>query len=232
MTDAGARRSVFWPTLLAGLGLAVLLGLGTWQLQRLAWKEALIAEIVARRAAEPLASLPRTMDPALEFRRASLAGRFLHDKEMRLQSRTRAGRPGVELVTPLALADGSVVLVNRGWVPTEKAAPEARPETRTEGEVRVDGLVRVGERLGWATPANRPNDGLWFAADPAAIAAFAGLDAVPYLVVMEGEGAALPRPRAPAALPPNDHLSYAVTWYALAGALAVVYVLAIRRMRR
>ena len=232
MSDAGARRSVFWPTLLAGLGLAVLLGLGTWQLQRLAWKEALIAEIVARRAAEPLASLPRAVDPALEFRRVSLAGRFLHDKEIRLQSRTRAGRSGVELVTPLALTDGSVVLVNRGWVPTEKAAPEARPETRVDGDVWVEGLVRVGERLGWATPANKPSDGLWFVAEPAQIAAFAGLDAAPYIVVVEGEGAALPRPRPPAALPPNDHLSYALTWYALAGVLVVVYTLAVRRMRR
>ncbi len=232
MSEIGARRSLFWPTVVAGIGLAVLLGLGTWQLQRLAWKEALMAEIVARRAAEPLASLPRAADLAVEFRRASLAGRYLHEKEIRLQSRTRGGRSGVELVTPLVLADGTAVLVNRGWVPAEKAAPDARPETRAETEARVDGVLRLGERLGWATPANRPDEGLWFAAEPAQIAAFAGVDAVPYIVVVEGEGTALPRPRPPAALPPNDHLSYALTWYALAAALVVVYLLAIVRKRR
>jgi surfeit locus 1 family protein len=219
-----ARRSLLWPTLFAAAGVSVLLGLGGWQVQRLQWKEELIAEIVARRAAEPLAALPMTVDPALEFRRVALSGRLLHDKEIRLQSRTRGGSSGVELVTPLVLDDGTVVLVNRGWVPAAKAEPAARPETRGGGEARIEGLVRLGERLGWATPVNKPDQGLWFAAVPMAIAEAVGVAAVPYLVVVEGESGALPRPRPPAALPVNDHLSYAITWFTLAGVLIVVYV--------
>ncbi len=233
MTDAaGARRSLLWPRLVALAGIAVLIGLGTWQMQRREWKSALIAEIDQRRAAAPLESLPATVESTLEFRQVALAGRFLHDKEMRLISRSRGGAVGLELVTPLALADGATVLVNRGWVPDDLADPAKRPGTLVPGTVQVRGAVRLGERLGWATPENRPAEGLWFSADPAAMVSASGISAPPYIVVVEGAGLELPRPRQPGALPKNDHLQYALTWYALAAALGAVAVLAARQARR
>ena len=229
---AGARRSLVWPRLVVLAGIAVLIGLGTWQMQRREWKSALIAEIDQRRAAPPLESLPATVEPKLEFRQVALAGRFLHDKEMRLTSRSRGGAVGVELVTPLALADGATVLVNRGWVPGNLADPAKRPGTLVAGEVPVRGAVRLGERLGWATPENRPAEGLWFSADPGAMVSASGISALPYIVVIEGAGLELPRPRPPGALPKNDHLQYALIWYALAAALGAVAVLAARQARR
>ncbi|MFN0043794.1 MAG: SURF1 family protein [Alphaproteobacteria bacterium] len=229
---AGARRSLLWPRLVALAGIVVLIGLGTWQMQRHEWKTALIAEIDQRRVAPALESLPATVEPTLEFRQVALVGRFLHDKEMRLISRSRGGVVGLELVTPLALADGTTVLVNRGWVPGSLADAAKRPDTLVSGEVQVRGAVRLGERLGWATPENRPAEGLWFSVDLAAMASDSGISALPYIVVIEGAGLELPRPRQPGALPKNDHLQYALTWYALAAALGVIAVLAARQARR
>ena len=229
--EARAGRSLLWPSAFSILGVALLLGLGTWQLDRGAWKEARLDERAARLAARPLETAPAEPAAALEGRRARLLGRFLHGYEFRLEGRVRGGRAGYHLVTPLVGPDGTLVLVERGWIP---AAPGARVH-RPRGPVLVEGVIRAPRGPGWVGPANDPARNRWFRVDPAAMARAAGLaDARPYYVRISAgaEAGGLPIAPPPVPAPPNDHLGYALTWYALALALTTIYVLWRRGERR
>lgn len=232
--DGRARRRLLWPTLFTVPALAVLLGLGTWQVQRLHEKETLIAEREARLAAPPLdvAAIGR-MTAALERRRVRAAGTFLHDREMHLVARSRHGQAGVHVVTPMRLVAGGHVLVDRGWVPRDRADPATRAAGQVEGTVEVVGILRAGGRPSHWTPDNQPADDVWHYVDVGAMAARAGLaDARDYYIVA-GDApnpGGLPVGRRLAVEIANDHLQYAITWYALAAALAVIYLIhAVRR---
>ena len=181
----GVFRGRFAPgapaTLAAVLGVLVLVSLGLWQLERAAWKNALIARIHARIAA-PTVSLPADLggpgtaggtDPAAyEYRHVSVTGRFLNDHELFLVARSRYGNDGLEIVTPLVRADGGgVVLVNRGWVPKERRAPGSRSAGRQDGTVTIEGIARMPPRRVWFLPDNRPDLNQWLFMDPPAMAA-------------------------------------------------------------
>ncbi len=189
-----------WLTAAALPVFVALLGLGAWQVQRLHWKESVIAERAARLAAPPVEVADVT--PALEFRRVRAVGAFLADRTIFLEARTHRGEAGFHAVTPLALPGGGTVLVDRGWVRTRAAPPAA-------GTTTVEGIVRKGGKPSPWTPDNDPPRNVWFYVDaPSYIAT----DPPPELA--------------------NNHLQYAVTWYGLAAALAVVYgVFLVRRLK-
>jgi len=223
-------RPRLWPTLTALAAVAVLAGLGTWQLQRMAWKETLIATIEARAAQLPIALPAVIADPAaLEFVPVHLRGRFLHDSELYLGARMHNGMAGVHVITPFVLDDGRTLLVDRGWVPGAQRAPETRAAGQVAGVVTVDGQIRTGGWKGYDLfrPANQPAERTWLWMELPAMAARAGLDApVTSVYVVAGPaenpggvpigGVGRPELR-------NDHFGYAMTWYALAAALLVVY---------
>ncbi len=229
-------RPTLWPTLIALPALIALIALGLWQLERLAWKEALIEERQARSRA-PAAALPEDLGQpnSLEFQAIRVAGRFLHGRELYLAARTFDGRVGLHVVTPFALDDGRILLVDRGWIPEGRRDPATRPEGQVPGDVALTGLLRrPGWRgLAWLEPDNQPEDNIWFWVEPAAMAAAAGLgpeagaligevylDAGP----AENPGGWPVGGRTPIELA-NDHLQYALTWFALALALAAIYVI-------
>ncbi|MDH3475124.1 MAG: SURF1 family protein [Rhodospirillales bacterium] len=219
-------------TLATALALAVLLGLGTWQVQRLQWKEALIAERQSRATAEPTAFPALVGDPApLEFTRVRVTGRFLHDRELQLANRTYRKSVGIHVVTPLVLEDGRTLLVDRGWVPMDRRDPARRPEGQVEGPVTLEAMLRRGGWRGsaWLRPDNDPAGNTWLWLDLPAMAEAAGLEgAVTVLYLQAGPAAnpgGLPKGGYGAANLRNDHLGYAVTWYALAAALVVIYLL-------
>ena len=229
-------RPSFWLTICALIGIAVLIGLGAWQLQRLGWKQAMIAERVARLEA-PAIALPNPIDPpeAIELRRVSLAGRFLK-REFHLGGRSHRGEVGFHIVAPLVLEDGRTILVDRGWVPVPKRNPAARPESRTTGPVALEAVLRSGGWKGRALfrPDNAPHDNYWIWLDLPLMAELAGLQrpiTTLYATALPAEGdSALPIAVAPQVEFRNDHLEYALTWFALAVALAVIYVmLSLRR---
>ncbi len=227
--DAAPRRRLDVRLALCALpAFALLVGLGFWQLQRLEWKEGLIAERAARLAA-PAVAIGEIRDwRSLERRRVSARGRYLHDRGMRVVNRLRRGRPGHGLVTPLALPDGSAVLVDRGWMP-----PDAAPRPEPAGEVFVVGLLRAGGRSNAWQPRNDPARGEWFFVDAPRMAEAAGLDdAKPFhLQLLPAAGrTGYPEPGGPGAALPNRHLGYALTWFGLAAALAGVF--AVHQMRR
>lgn len=227
-------RPRLWPTLITVPAFILLLALGTWQVQRLQWKTALIEKLQAR-SEMPAVSLPPVLDDpeAFEYRRVGVEGRFLHDGELHLVNRSLNGNPGVHILTPLERADGAgYVLVNRGWVPFDREDPAKRPEGQISGTVRVEGILRLAKGPGWITPDNAPPTNVWFYLDPPAMARAAGVPSLPAFEIMSSDR------EVPGGFPVghqwrvdlrNDHLQYAVTWYALAFALLVIYVLSQRR---
>lgn len=233
--DKPAARSLVLPGLASLIALAILLGLGTWQLQRKAWKEGLIAQIEARAHGEPGEILPPSewagwQAEKDQFRRVRVTGTFLHQFETPVYGLAPAQRgapaQGYYLMTPLRLAGGEILVINRGFVPTELRDPASRPESRPAGEVTITGLVRAPEERNPFTPTDDPARNLWFARDPAAIAEARGLEQVaPFYV----EADATPNP---GGWPkggqtrlelPNNHLQYAVTWYGIALTLVGVF---------
>jgi len=221
-----------WPTVLTLFGLAVLCGLGTWQLQRKAWKEGIVARIEARVTAPPvpLAEFAARLSPGadIEYTHVSATGRFHHDKERYLYA---PGKSGLEwqVLTPLETAPGRIVWVNRGSVPDRRRAPDTRNEGQVAGTVAVAGLVRQPQAATF-TPANDVAGNIWHWADIDGLTRSAfpngGVTALP--VVIERD--AMPAP--PGGLPqggvtrlsiPNRHLEYAVTWFGLALTLIGVF---------
>lgn len=230
-------RNSFRPSLLATLialpAVLVMLGLGTWQLQRMGWKAELMERVAARVHAAP-AALPATLsDPgALEFRPVTVTGRFLHDKELRLLARPRQGQAGYEIVTPLVRDGGETVLVNRGFVPMDKREAASRPQGQVAGVVTLAGVARLPQPAGLFQPDNSPGADTWVRADPAAMAAALGLRDVAPLIVEALPGQSpggLPAGIEPRVELPNNHLQYALTWYGLAVTLVAIYVLSQRR---
>ena len=227
-------RPTFWASVIAAPAFVALLGLGTWQLQRLEWKQDLIAHRTAA-LGQPAAALPLDDQgaSASDFRRVSLTGRFLHEFEFYLVPRVFDGQIGLHVITPFARSEGPTVLVDRGWVPETARAPHARAAGQVSGIVTVDGIARTTTPHNFFTPDNDARANQWFWVDIPAMAEHAGIVLQPVFV----EAGAAPNPRA---LPvggqtrmgiPNNHLGYAVTWYALAAALAAIYIIYHRRRR-
>lgn len=221
------------PTLIAIPGILLLLGLGSWQLVRMQEKNA-INTFRAERAAAPAVPLPARVDDlaAFEFRRVSVTGTFRHDRELHLNARSQRGNTGYDIVTPLVRADGPPVLINRGWVPYDRKDPATRQAGQVEGTVTVEGILRTEPRKGWLMPDNDSARNIWFWFELPAMAQAAGVpDAAPFYI----EAA---RQSNPGGFPvggqtiiqlPSNHLQYALTWYALAIALAVIYIVSQRR---
>lgn len=227
------KPSILWPSLIAGVGVVLLLALGTWQLQRLQWKNGLIAERRAASHSAPVALPDHPADAAaLAFRRVSLTGTFLNDKEFHVLATAADGTAGIHVVTPLRRADGGIVLIDRGFVPTDRKDPATRGAGELQGEVAVTGVLRpAAGKSSWFVPDNRPGTNEWFYVDVPAMAAAAGLsDVAPFYV----EADATPNP---GGYPvggqtvidlPNNHFQYALTWYALAAGLAIIYIVYVR----
>lgn len=226
-------RPQFWPTVIAIPAFVTLLGLGTWQVFRLAEKDAINAFRAERAAAPPveLAGNPADLAP-LEFRRVRVRGQFDHDRELYIYGRSQRGNDGYYIMTPLRREGASPVLVNRGWVPRDRKEPARRAEGQPGGTVEVVGYLRHDARRGWLMPDNDVAGNHWFWFDLPAMSRKAGLaEAATFYL----EADTTPNPgnfpvggQTQIHLPSN-HLQYAITWYALAAAFAVIYVLWHRR---
>lgn len=222
-------RFTLWPTLFTIPALALLIALGTWQLERLQWKTALIAAREAALAA-PAVPAPETLEAAraLDFHNVTVSGRFDHAKELLIEARDKRDVTGAQIVTPLILADGRILLVNRGFVPESRRAPGTRAEGQVAGTVTLAGILRLAvPPRGLVMPVNQP--GFWTYVDIPKMAAADGLDPaslLPYYI----EAGPAPNPggfpiggQTRIALP-NDHLQYALTWYGFAVTLIVIYL--------
>lgn len=233
---ARRRRGLVVPTVSALAVLAVLLSLGTWQLERRAWKHGLIAMLRERLAAEPVTLPPpqewsRLDAAAAEFRRIVFSAEFLNDREALVYTsgsslRPDVSGPGYWVFTPARLPGGAIVMVDRGFVPEEQRTPAERGDGQVAGSTQIVGVLRWPEQPGLFTPDADPGRNVWYARDPAAIAAAKGIGpAAPFYVDQEfpSPPGGWPRPGKLQPRLPDNHLGYAVTWYGLALMLLAVY---------
>ena len=234
-----ARR--FWAGLvLLPIALAILVSLGTWQVKRLYWKEALLASIDERSHADPadVAGIEAALAAGepIDYRAARASGRFLGDKERHFFA-TFEGQSGFYLYTPLELGDGRYLFVNRGFVPYDRKEASTRPQSLVAGDQVITGLARarLSEKPSFMVPENDEAGNIFYWKDLDRMAATVGLPADKVLPFFLDADAA----PVPGGLPlggvtvidlPNSHLQYAITWYGLALALLGVSIFAwIRR---
>ena len=230
------RLPVF-ATILTLCAVAVLCGLGTWQVQRMHWKQGLLADLQAayNTGTLPPLSFEDIGDIAaggMNFARGTVQGRYRHELEIALGPRTWEGRPGYHILTPLELDRGGFVIVNRGWAPLDKKDPAGRPDSQPGGYVMATGLFRRPEAPNMFVPENDPAAGQWHSVDLAQIAAASKLDRVAPLVLYAEEESgqpALPVKEALRWQPPDNHLSYAIFWFGMAGILLVIFTLRFAR---
>lgn len=228
------RRAAFAAAaLIAAIGLAAL---GVWQLERRVWKHELVAAVEARIHAAPVAAPgPRAWDAVDAkddaYRRVTATGVFRHDRETLVQAVTDRG-PGFWVLTPLE-TPGFALLVNRGFVPKDRRDATTRVEGNVTGPVTITGLLRVTEPVGAFLRSNDPAADRWFSRDVEAIAKAMGLSNVaPYFI----DADASPNP---GSYPvggltvvrfPDNHLVYALTWFALC-ALSLFFAWRLWRIR-
>jgi len=221
------------------IAFAILIGLGAWQIQRKTWKENLIATLTERLAAAPQALPPVSAWPNLkqsddEYRRVTFRAELDNSKEALVFASAAGFRPDVTttgywVFTPARLADGSIVEVNRGFVPDGRQDPKSRPNGEISGPVDIVGVMRWPDDRYWFTPNDDPAHNLWFTRDPAAIATAKGITAgflAPFFVEQETPvpPGALPLPGKLVVSLPDNHLQYAITWFGLAAVLVGVFI--------
>jgi surfeit locus 1 family protein len=223
MTKSSINKTILGAVIVIVAFLS-LLALGTWQLQRMAWKTNLLASIELGLAAEPVALEDSTT--YAEYTRIVAEGRYNHDKEQYLYTIGSNGNPGFNVYTPLIRDGKKTIIINRGFVPPEMLEQDSRATGLPEAIVQVVGVLRNSALKKYFIPENEINKNRWFYADHAAMVAAMGLntDGVSsmFLELDEGQNSTPPFGGVTRVNLPNNHLGYAVTWYGLALALLVV----------
>jgi len=231
-------RVLMLPTVCTLVAFAMLAGLGVWQVKRLHWKQDMIARIQVRAAAEPVtlaeAMARRGAGQDIRHARVVLEGRFQHGDELHLYS-LAGGRAGWRVITPMALSSGGIVLVDRGFVPHRSKQSEARMAGQVKDVVQVVGRVRLPQPRDAFAADNDPQKNEWYWRDLDAMGAAVlegpkAASLVPVFVELEANDVPGGLPRGGVALvkPSNRHLGYAVTWFALAVIVLVIYGVYVR----
>lgn len=218
-------RRVIFLLIISGAGLAILIGLGTWQLQRKAWKEDLLQTIEANIAAAP-AALPQV--PAKErdrYRAVTVEGE-IEGNALHVFWVTKDAETGYRIIAPFVTTDGRRVLLDRGFLPAaEKTA------SLTIGQATVTGNLLWPDEGDWTTPAPEVDTNILYARDVAYMAE--RLNTEPVLIVARSatpEAAVTPQAVTTAGIP-NNHLQYAITWFSLAFIWAAMTIYFLRRSR-
>lgn len=214
-------------TIMSLLIFVVLVGLGTWQLKRLEWKTALIADIRLRMEKPPV-PLPEVLDDpaAWEYRRVTLAGHFLYDHEFLIKPRTLEGINGAHMLVPFERLSGGIVFVNRGWISDEMMNKAARPK----GTIQIEGIIQQPHTT-YFTPANVPQTNAWYWPDVDAMAYAAGFkSAAPVTITIARREAGVYPVGGTLTLDiPNNHRQYAIFWFLMAIVSQVIFILRFRK---
>ncbi len=247
MTNAEQTHKASWRGLIAPgvatlIALAILVSLGAWQLQRLEWKDGLVARMQARIHAVPQPLPSRENWPKLqlvdyEYLRVTARGVFEHEYETVVFHAGGSGvlEAGWLVMTPLRLSSGGRILVNRGFVPMTLQEPATRAAGQIGGETQITGLLRAPEPRNLFTPADKADSRAMFVKDPAAIAARFKLDGVaPFLIDADASPSPGEWPKGGQTTMsiPNNHFSYALTWFGLAVTLLIMFGLFAKRRLR
>lgn len=230
-------RRLLWPGVFTLIAFVILCELGFWQLQRLAWKESLIARVENRHnisVAVPIraeSDWPKIDAEQDEYLHVKVKGKFRYDREafayaLLSDAKGKYSGPGYWVMTPLELESGATVIVNRGFAPMDRMDLPTKIAGQEDAEITVTGLLRLPEGRNWFTPADDPVRGIWQERDPAAIAKAYGLARVaPFFIDADASGPnGLPQGGETRVSFSNNHLQYAVTWFGLALALIAVFL--------
>ncbi len=213
--------------------LGTLLGLGVWQLERLKWKQTILAHI-ENKDPKSFASLEEVITHNSQdsgFRKVKFRGVFHHDLSLRLIPRTWQGLNGAHLYTPMTLASSDhTILVNRGWVPENQ---DNMNISRPMGEIETLGYLQKPVSPGWFTPENDIDKKAWYYLDLDALQQELNKDLLPFYVISieTPNPKDDPRPLDPLTMLRNNHLGYAITWFLLAFALLVMYIYQMSKIR-
>ena len=219
-----SRRLIF-PLLMGLVGVAILIGLGVWQVQRMYWKAGVLAQIAAMIVADPVA-LPAVQDAVTDrYRPVAVAGRYTGESIEVLSSRARIG-PGVRIIAAFETTEGRRILIDRGFL-----AEDDRGAVRTVTEARVVGNLHWPLDADSYTPPPDPKTGLWFARDVPALAQALRTEPI-FIVAREPTGDAITPMPIDTSTIPNDHWGYAITWFLLAAAWAGMTAYLVWRIRR
>ncbi len=209
------------------LALAVLIGLGTWQVQRRIEKHALLDQIASRASAAPApVEMLFATGKYAAYRHATAQGAFDHAAEVYVYApRADPPRPGFKVITPFHLASGGTILIDRGWVPSDLKDPVRRKKGQVTDEVEIAGTLQPSSRPNTFTPPPESAKRTFYARDTAAIAKALGISLASPLVLE----ASTAENGGPEPLPsqldiPDNHLQYALTWFGLAAVLVIVYL--------
>lgn len=193
-------------------GLATLLALGLWQLDRLDWKRGIITE-AERRLSMPPVFLPVDLDAERDdYLPVFVQGRFTGDELYHLTSQKPQG-PGFDIIAPFEMTDGRRILVERGYVPQDQRDPATR--TAPDGPQRIEGFLRWPDDMNRFTPDPDTEKRIWYARNVPSLSGGAGTD--PVMIVQAPTGVEeFPRGRAGVVRIRNNHLQYALTWFGIA----------------
>ncbi len=219
-----AGRRLLLPVLSTVIMLVVLIGLGVWQLNRMAWKQGLLDQI-ALAEAQPAIDLPE--NPAA-FAKIRLTGVFRDDLWSLYGAQGRdtmqSTQMGAQLLGVMDRPSGGPVLVALGWVAGINAHPAAGPAT-------IEGFIRPAEQAGLFAASDDLRTRRFYTLDPAAIGAALGVKLAPYTVIAIGP-AGMPDPARSLPRPPNNHFGYALTWFSFAVILIVIFLIHARKTLR
>ena len=215
------------PLLTGLIGTAILVGLGTWQMQRLEWKQGILTQIESRIGGDP-APLPATGDPERDrYQPVMLNGTIDTDELYVLVSQKQVGA-GYRVISPFVTDDGRRILLDRGFIPVAD-----RDLARQGGEKEITGNLHWPDDRTSATPENDIAGNIWFARDIDAMSEV--LDTEPLLVIARNMSPAdpgvTPLPVDTSGIP-NDHLQYAITWYSLAVVWLIGTIALVMRLRQ
>jgi surfeit locus 1 family protein len=202
--------------------------LGVWQVQRLEWKKGVL-EKINNNFNQPSVPLPSDFNPAdvneNEYKKYSVRGHYLYDRELYLMMRPFEGKIGNHLITPFVRADtGDTILINRGWAPREYSSPipdQIKDET-------VVGIMRGSEKGGSFSAVNNQQVNEWFWRDIPTMASVSGAKEIYLEALRDPKSEGYPIGGITKVAIPNNHLNYAVTWFSLSAALTAMTVFMIR----
>lgn len=218
--------------LIVGLGgFCILIALGVWQFSKVQWKNAIIAEAEERLLAAPR-PLPTSFDPERDnYMPVTVEGRFVNEGESYFLTSFPAKGPGFNVITPFETADGRRILVDRGYVPQTLRDPAERADTRIDGPTEVTGVLRWPDDTSSWTLDHDPAKREFYSREVEKLAAFMDTDNV-MILASETDGPGWPRGSAAQVNIRNQHLPYAIQWFAIAAVWALMSFFWMRKARR
>ena len=200
--------------------------LGTWQLYRLQWKLELISQITSGLNSKPI---EYSKSVKKNYQRVTSIGRFNFDKQIYLYSLNEKGKPGYDVITPFKTNKNENVLINRGWIDKDLKG-NSKINLKIGAEQKIVGLIRKIYKANIFKPSNDTANNVWFSIDLEDLRDFTGEQFNEFVIFLEDNQAKTPLPKKISIDVPNNHLKYAITWYAISISI-IFYYLYFRRKK-